>query len=193
MKHIAFVLLLSVLVAGVSCSNSSGQQAKTQATTTYHSQEELVRAFLSSLMQKDTANMMKYLLTEDLITDAATTLYIETKDTTMGTLEQSVERAKKELNHKIIPAYHKSLRNLMELMEKDGVDLKSCTERIDTVRTRLFKSSTSIIQSGVNIDITDAKNQSHFNLKMYALLKFKGNWYILGPKWEWQDHSVPDR
>ncbi len=193
MNLIKTTLLLSTLCLAVCCSNTKSKEStktNTPHLSRFSTEQELANAFLNSFAQHDTG-MMQYLITDEEIAYAATEIAKEFPDTST-TIDKQVDRARQELTHKIIPAYKTSLKSLQQMISVDNVDLATCTFKIDTVPSKKFKGSTTIIKGGAEIDVI-TKEQKHYNLKMYSFMRIKDKWLILGPKWEWQNQPVRDR
>ncbi|HTA27294.1 MAG TPA: hypothetical protein VK809_05875, partial [Bacteroidia bacterium] len=122
MNVIRNIILLSSLSLIICCnSNKSTDSQKVTAKAAFvvfDTEEELAKSFLNSFAQHDTG-MMKYLITNEAITNAVTIVAKENPDTST-TLASQIDRAKKELTNKIIPAYKAALKGLREMLTNDN-------------------------------------------------------------------------
>jgi len=194
MQKLFLPLIVASITLTASCSSqTAGNGVKANydfdaSKYKYNTQTDLVKAFIATLSAGDTSNMQQYAITEEVISYAATLM---DKDDTIP-VEQKVEKARKELNGKIKRAWGPTLRNLVKTMSDDNVDLSTSTITIDSLPSKQFKSCNYILKGKVTVSIL-TKDQKPHKLTIYDLLKVKNKWFILGPKWEWNDHGISNR
>ncbi len=191
------ILLLTITII-TACGNKSdskgtSKQAKSgydfdASKYKYNTQLELVNAFMQTLAAKDTATLIQYLINEEVISYAAT---IMDKEDTMP-IEKKVEKATKELNNKMKACWGTTVRNLVTMLNEATIDLSNSTVTVDTSLSEPFKGVPSILHSKATVRIL-SKDQKYHKLDIYSLLRVKGKWFILGPKWNLDGKSVPNR
>ncbi len=190
-----FIFSLSLIVSCGNHSNSQSQGIQKKdnydfdaANYKYNTQKELVTAFINTLAAHDTAGTQQYLITKEVISYAAT--LIDKQDTIP--VEKKVAQATDELNHKMKAVWGHTIGNLVKMMNDDNVDLASSTITIDTMASEPFKGCNAILHSSAVVRIL-TKDQQYHKLNVYSLLRIKGKWFILGPKWDWDGHAVHNR
>jgi len=195
MKKPYSLLIIASIAILASCSSQTNKKAGANdfdpTQYKYNNQMELAKAFMASLASNDTASIMQqYEITDEVISYAETVCDFYPQDSLP--LGKKIEKVRKQLDEQIRNVWGPTLRNLVKKIAAANIDLSTSTITVDTIPSKSFHGSKSLLTGEVLYHIL-TKDQKDHKLSMYELIRVKNKWFILTPVWDLDGEAVHNR